>query len=76
MLFCSSLMPNAAPQFPLGVKVLGVWEPTVAATITLPAEYLGALMQLCQDRRGMLTEHTHLGPGRLLLRRAGHDLML
>ena len=54
--------------------MLGVWEPTVAATITLPAEYLGALMQLCQDRRGALTEHTHLGPGRLLLRRAGHDL--
>ena len=64
----------AAPQFPLGVKVLGVWEPTVAATITLPAEYLGALMQLCQDRRGALTEHTHLGPGRLLLRRAGCDI--
>ncbi len=48
----------------------GVWEPTVAATVTLPAEHLGALMALCQDRRGELTEHTHLGPGRLLLRRA------
>ena len=46
----------------------------MAATITLPAEYLGALMQLCQDRRGALTEHTHLGPGRLLLRRAGRHL--
>ena len=68
--FWKSLCSDAyvAPQFPLGVKVLGVWEPTVAATITLPAEYLGALMQLCQDRRGALTEHTHLGPGRLLLR--------
>lgn len=50
------------------MKVLGVWEPTVAATVTLPAEYLGALMQLCQDRRGELTEHTHLGSDRLLLR--------
>ncbi len=58
------------PQFPLGVKVAGVWEPTVAATVTLPAEHLGALMALCQDRRGELAEHTHLGPGRLLLRRA------
>ncbi len=52
------------------MKVLAVWEPTVAATITLPAEYLGALMQLCQDRSGELTEHTHLGSDRLLLRRA------
>jgi len=50
--------------------VAGVWEPTVAATVTLPAEHLGALMALCQDRRGELAEHTHLGPGRLLLRRA------
>ena len=39
-------------EFPLNVKVAAVWEPTVAATVVTPNEYVGALMQLCQVRRG------------------------
>jgi translation elongation factor EF-4 len=38
------------PQFPLGVMVAGVWEPKVAATVTLPAEHLRQRMLLCRDR--------------------------
>ncbi len=55
-------------QFPLNVKLAGVWEPTVAATILTPIAYTGAIMQLCQDRRGDMTEHTVLGETRAMLR--------
>lgn len=55
-------------QYPLNTKVGAVWEPTVAATILSPVSYTGALMQLCQDRRGELTEHSVLGETRALLR--------
>jgi len=30
--------------------VAGVWEPKVAATVTLPAEHLRQRMLLCRDR--------------------------
>ena len=62
---------SACAQFPLGKKLAGIWEPTVAATAILPTEYVGAVMELFQDRRGSLTEHTHLGPARTLLRSEG-----
>lgn len=55
-------------QFPLGKKLAGIFEPTVAATIITPTAHVGAIMQLAQDRRGDLTEHTLLGPERTLLR--------
>lgn len=56
------------PQFPLGKKLADIFEPTVAATIIAPTAHVGAIMQLAQDRRGDLTEHTLLGPERTLLR--------
>ena len=40
-------------EFPLNVKVAAVWEPTVAATVVTPNEYVGAIMQLCQVRGWM-----------------------
>ena len=43
-------------------------EPTVVATIVTPAEFVGPLMLLCQDRRGEMTEHATLGAGRALLK--------
>jgi hypothetical protein len=55
-------------QFPLGTKLAGIWEPTVAATVVTPTEHVGPVMELFQERRGSLTEHTHLGPQRTLLR--------
>ncbi len=43
-------------------------EPTVVATIVTPAEFVGPLMLLCQERRGEMTEHAALGAGRALLK--------
>ena len=45
-------------------------EPTVRAAIVLPTEAVGTTMELCQERRGELTEHAVLGQGRTLLRQA------
>jgi GTP-binding protein LepA len=36
-------------------------EPWIRATILTPDEYLGAVLKLCQDRRGAQTELTYVG---------------
>lgn len=43
-------------------------EPFILANIILPDEYVGSVMQLCQDRRGIQKEFTYLGKDRVLLR--------
>ncbi len=45
-----------------------MFEPTVAATVVTPAEFVGPLMLLCQERRGEMMEHMALGAGRALLK--------
>jgi GTP-binding protein LepA len=41
-----------------------VEEPTVLATIITPSEYLGAVLDLCQSRRGELVDMKYLSPER------------
>ena len=36
-------------------------EPWIKATIYTPDEYLGSILKLCQDRRGIQTELTYVG---------------
>jgi len=36
-------------------------EPWIKATIMTPDDYLGAILKLCQDRRGLQTELTYVG---------------
>ena len=55
-------------QFPVGTRGGSVAEPTVAATVIVPNEYVGAIMSLCVERRGEMTEHTVLGTARVLMR--------
>ncbi|KAL3142012.1 hypothetical protein ABBQ32_004651 [Trebouxia sp. C0010 RCD-2024] len=54
-------------QFPINRKISAVGEPTVRGTVLSPTAYVGAIMQLCQDRRGDMLEHNILG-NRTLLR--------
>ncbi|HET6212251.1 MAG TPA: translation elongation factor 4 [Micromonosporaceae bacterium] len=54
-------------EFPDG-KVAGVYEPTVRATVLTPNEYVGAVMELCQVRRGALLGMDYLSPERVELR--------
>jgi GTP-binding protein LepA len=45
-----------------------VEEPYVAATVVTPTEHLGAVMELCQARRGTMEEMRYLAPERVELR--------
>jgi GTP-binding protein LepA len=41
-----------------------VEEPTVLATVIVPKDFLGAVMELCQSRRGEMVDMTYLSPER------------
>lgn len=42
-------------------------EPFVTANIMCPTDYVGALMELCQGRRGVFVDMKHLDPRRAML---------
>jgi GTP-binding protein LepA len=54
-------------EFPAG-KVAEVYEPVVRATVLAPSEYVGAIMELCQGRRGVLLGMDYLSADRVELR--------
>jgi GTP-binding protein LepA len=43
-------------------------EPFILASIHMPEEYLGAVMKLCEDRRGLQRDLKYLGEKRVMLR--------
>lgn len=43
------------------VKIEEIAEPWIRATILTPDDYLGAVLKLCQDRRGVQTELSYVG---------------
>jgi GTP-binding protein LepA len=43
------------------VKIAEIEEPWIEATIMTPDEYLGSVLKLCQDRRGVQKELTYVG---------------
>jgi GTP-binding protein LepA len=43
------------------VKIREIEEPWIRATILTPDEYLGSVLKLCQDRRGLQVELTYVG---------------
>lgn len=43
------------------MKILTIEEPWIEATILTPDDYLGAVLKLCQDRRGVQKELTYVG---------------
>src|ERR1700677_2462114 len=43
------------------MKIREIHEPWIRATILTPDEYLGSVLKLCQDRRGVQVELTYVG---------------
>ncbi|MEO5336139.1 MAG: translation elongation factor 4 [Magnetospirillum sp. WYHS-4] len=43
------------------VKIATIAEPWIRATIMVPDEFLGSILQLCNDRRGQQIELTYVG---------------
>jgi GTP-binding protein LepA len=54
-------------EYPEG-RVGQVFEPTVRATVLTPNDYVGAVMELCQGRRGQLMGMDYLSADRVELR--------
>ena len=48
-------------DMPDPTQILEMQEPWIEATILTPDEYLGAVLKLCQDRRGEQKELTYVG---------------
>jgi len=48
-------------DMPDPVRIAEIEEPWIEATILTPDEYLGSVLKLCQDRRGIQKELTYVG---------------
>jgi GTP-binding protein LepA len=55
-------------DWPTGQKIADVQEPVVKAMLIAPSEYIGAIMELCQQRRGNLDGMDYLSETRVELR--------
>ena len=56
--------PSEFPE----TKLSKIFEPVVRATVLLPSEFVGAVMELCQQRRGVLLGMDYLSEDRVELR--------
>ena len=54
-------------EFPSPNEINLIEEPTVSATIMTPQEYVGAVMTLCQERRGVYLRSEYPSPNRVML---------
>ena len=48
--------------------IIEIYEPYVSVMVVTPSEYIGTIMQLCQERRGELKEMHYLSPERAEIR--------
>jgi len=55
-------------DWPSGKKIAEVHEPIVKSMIIAPSEYIGSIMELCQERRGSLDGMDYLSETRVELR--------
>lgn len=62
----SEIIVENPAMFPEG-KILEVREPLVEATILTPTDFTGTIMELCQDRRGIMKGMDYLSEDRVEL---------
>ena len=54
-------------DMPDPVRIDTIAEPWIKATILVPDEYLGGVLKLCEDRRGIQKELTYAGSRAMLV---------
>lgn len=54
-------------DFPSATQIEHVEEPIVKASIMTPETYIGAIMELCQSRRGVFVDMTYLDKNRVTI---------
>ena len=59
---------RSAGEMPDASKVKEIREPYIKATILVPSDYLGAIMDLVNERRGVFQDITYLTPNRVEVR--------
>ena len=57
-------------------RIESIEEPWILATIYTPDEYLGAILKLCQDRRGIQRELTYVGASSSMRAQLKYELPL
>jgi GTP-binding protein LepA len=62
----SVLIDNPA-KLPAESEIGQIEEPVIVATIHLPQEFLGSVLSLCEEKRGVQREIRYLGPKRVML---------
>ena len=55
------IMLHNPADYPDPSRIETIEEPWIKATIYTPDEYLGSILKLCQDRRGIQTDLTYVG---------------
>ena len=55
-------------NLPSVTEIESIEEPMVNATIMSPSEYVGTIMELCQDKRGIFADMTYIEEGRVRIR--------
>ncbi|AEE91238.1 ribosomal elongation factor, GTPase [Tepidanaerobacter acetatoxydans Re1] len=55
-------------NFPDPAEIEYIEEPYVEASIMLPTEYMGAVMDLCQEKRGTMKDMEYINEKRVILR--------
>ena len=53
--------------WPMTTTIEHIEEPYVSATIIVPTAYVGAVMDMCRDRRGTPTRTDYPAPGRVMM---------
>jgi GTP-binding protein LepA len=62
-----ALVIDSPAKLPPPMEVDHIEEPYIRATIHLPTEFLGNVLQLCQDRRGQQKEMRYFGETRVMV---------
>lgn len=58
---------DSPTKMPPPGKIQKTEEPFVSATVMVPKDYIGAVMELCQDRRGVFKNMEYMGENRVML---------
>jgi GTP-binding protein LepA len=64
---------NNPIDMPDPIKIDKIYEPIMNAEIIVPSDYVGNIMKLCQDRRGIQKDMQYIDPKRVAIR---YDLPL
>jgi len=55
-------------DFPDAGQIEQVFEPVINATIITPAQYVGNMIKLCEEKRGIQKDMTFLNETRVILK--------